>query len=566
MAQAFGQLLYLTDKKTTDDPYKGELIVYKLGVEERRGVYHFDVPEDKRSLKIENCMFVYDIDIDSNFVPDNGFHAKMVKRWLLLLNDTRVFDSFDLNEYTWFNHFKTKLNKSDETQCLDMFPSGHFDDRDLDAAELSGKRLLRNGKTLVDNRQQYGKKIWKKGDQKITISEAQAARSFDYERLSYRYSIRAPIAHGLASQPRVIPALTKTAIELEFNDIANSHMQISDYQECRIPFESIEDYAEIFKAPFSKNLKTLEKTAYHNELDQCDCVEKADTYDSIDEIGEDGTIVEHKEEGFSSATLYAVSTGTGGATTKAATWKKHRVTWSEAETGELSVPDPDYPADARKNRNYTTFFWKHEISPKTLPKVENLMFEMCFVNSGAHERPLTNGQKGVGVIPFMYPKMTTKKFPENTRSMLFNIHQGVFPQLIILTGMPSRRYNLPILSECPTKTSMVDPDFKIVEFVVYINHRVAFRTPWTEPLDHYLNMIKANGRLSNVLDLGGGMDFEKFKSENWMVPLVFDDDAGLGGLIDVKITFEKDTPERWDFMVMKVPVEELHIDRERKSI
>ena len=58
MADAFGQLLYLTDRRNTDDPYKGELILQKLGVLERDGVYHFDVPENQRSLKLENCKFV----------------------------------------------------------------------------------------------------------------------------------------------------------------------------------------------------------------------------------------------------------------------------------------------------------------------------------------------------------------------------------------------------------------------------------------------------------------------------------------------------------------------------
>lgn len=147
MADAFGQLLYLTDRRNTDDPYKGELILQKLGVMERTGVYHFEVPENLRSLKLENCKFVYDIDVDSNFVPDNGFHAKMVKRWILYISENRIFDSFDINEYTWFNHFKTKFNKSDATQCLDMFPSGHYDDRDLDSAALNTAKLSSNRTT-----------------------------------------------------------------------------------------------------------------------------------------------------------------------------------------------------------------------------------------------------------------------------------------------------------------------------------------------------------------------------------------------------------------------------------
>ena len=57
MADAFGQLLYLKDRQVTDDPYKGELIVNKLGTLDRWNTYHFDVPENQKSLKLESCKF-----------------------------------------------------------------------------------------------------------------------------------------------------------------------------------------------------------------------------------------------------------------------------------------------------------------------------------------------------------------------------------------------------------------------------------------------------------------------------------------------------------------------------
>ena len=100
------------------------------------------------------------------------------------------------------NHFKVKLNKSDATQCLDMFPQGHWDDRDLDSNELIGKPFPRlKNMTLVENRHQYAKKIWKRGQQVqgIRFSTDPTAGTYDYERLVYRHSLRAPISHGLTS-------------------------------------------------------------------------------------------------------------------------------------------------------------------------------------------------------------------------------------------------------------------------------------------------------------------------------------------------------------------------------
>ena len=256
MASAFGQLLYLEDRRVTDDPYKGELILNKLGTLDRHGAYHFTVPENLKSLKLENCRFVYDVDIDSNFVPDNGFHSKMVKRWLLYLYETRIFDSFDINEYTWFNHFKTKLNKSGVTQCLDMFPMGHYDDRDLDATELVDEPFSRiPGMSLIENRHQYASRVWKKAESKISFCSDNNAGSYDYERLTFRHSLRAPISHGLASQPRVIPSNVKISMELELNTIGHSQIKVDDYQLCRIPWS--ENAEEAFKKPFNSNLKQI---------------------------------------------------------------------------------------------------------------------------------------------------------------------------------------------------------------------------------------------------------------------------------------------------------------------
>ena len=569
MADAFGQLLYLEDRRSTDDPYKGELILNKLGSMDTHGVYHFTIPENMRSLKLEKCKFVYDVDIDSNYVPDNGFHAKTVKRWHLYLYENRIFDSFDINEYSWFDHFKKKLNKSDATQCLDMFPQGHYDDRDVDAAELKTAKFSRQNISLVENRHQYAKKYWRKGDSKISFSSDPSAGSFEYERLTYRHSVRAPISHGLASQPRVIPSNVKISMDLELNTIANSMLKIGDYQLCRTKWtQGAED---AFKLPFHPALKVVKKEVDHTDLEGCDCAEKHADYELIQEIKsvsemtlDDIALAEKPIDEWTDAEaknveLYATEvTSTSDPTPKkATTWKNHRVTWREAVIEKVVDPDTDI--------EWIEFYWRNLLSPESHPEISNIMLEHVFIHSGKAERPLTMGKKGVGVIPFLYPRMVSHAFPVNSRSHTFNISTGPLPHMIILSGMSHDRYATASFDECMTKTSMIDPEFEIEEFTIFINHREALRTPWRKPLDHFLNLMIQNGRSSNRIDVGGGMDFGKFKSENWMVPIVFDDEAGMNGVVDVRVTFKKQTTRRWDLLKMLVPVEELRIDTERKS-
>ena len=567
--------MYLEDRRVTDDPYKGELILNKLGTLDRHGVYHFTVPENLKSLKLENCRFVYDVDIDSNFVPDNGFHAKMVKRWLLYLYETRIFDSFDINEYTWFNHFKTKLNKSGVTQCLDMFPGGHYDDRDLDAAELVDEPFSRiEGMSLIENRHQYAARVWKKAESKISFSSDANAGSYEYERLTFRHSLRAPISHGLASQPRVIPSNVRISMEIELNTIGHSQLKVDDYQLCRIPWsEAAED---AIKKPYNASLKRTWMKKEHVDFANCDCDEHADEYELIHEIKDVADITvedlalagksfdDMSEEERKTAGIYAHTvegTGETAKTVKADSWRKHSVSWRAADYETVTVEDEATGVSL----DYIQFYWLNERNPNNFPDISNIMLEHCFVHSGKAERPLTNGKKGVGVIPFLYPRLTSHAFPVNTRSHTFNISTGPLPHMIILTGLPHSRYSAASFDTCLTKTTMIDPDFEIEEFTIFVNHREAFRSPWRKPLDHYLNLLNHNGRSNNRLDIGGGMDFDKFVSENWMVPLVFDDEAGMNGVIDVRITFKKAVTTRWDLLKMVVPVEELRIDTTRRS-
>lgn len=554
MAAQFGKLLYLTDHKEADDPYKGEVMVSRLGVMERPDCYYFEVPEDKRSLKLDECRFTFDLDVDSNYVPDNSLHAKIVRKLVVSMHDQRVFDSFDLNEYTFFNLAKIKLNESDDAQNLELFPSGHFDARELHSEGLVDEEnaLVRNGLSVVANRQQYSEKIWIRGKNMISFSTNPNAGQYDFERLINRYSVRAPIGHGIASQRRVIPAGTKTFFEVELNTAPNYLMQLDEYQTCRTAFQNF----EAMQFPYHENLKLKTITVDHLEASDCDCVEKRKTgeYDFCEEIFE--TITGNLDT-VENAEIYSKDLKDDGVTFK--TWKKHRVTKKTPDIQALSVKSREHPDDPEKNVIYLEFGWKNILGTRQTPVMRNYMLQSVFVNAGKKELPLTTGQKGIACIPFFYQKFIAKPFPVGRHHDTITISTGVLPQMLWISGMSHQQYANPDYKTCTTKTTMNDPEFKIIEFTIFLDNKPAFRTPWRAPLDHYTNFVTMNGRLKNK-GLGGGIDFFKFQDENWMVPLIFDDSECMTGTVDVAITFSKPTTRMWDLLVMAVPVEDLEID------
>ena len=570
MAAEFGKLLYLSDKKDTDDPYKGEMMVPRLGTMDRPDVFYFNVPEDKRSLKLDECRFAFDLDVPDNYVPDNSLHAKVIRRVSIAFNDQRVFDSFDLNEYTMFNHAKVKLNESDDAQDLELFPSGHFDCRELDGDELKkdvdedqlelGKKekLVRNGLSIIENRQQYAEKIWQKGEQKISFSSDANAGQYDYERLVHRYSIRAPISHGIASQRRVIPSGVKTLIEVELNTAPHYLMEVDSYQTCRTAIENF----TAFKWPFHPSLKTKTITIDHLDPTTCDCAKRWPTgeYEKVEEIFEDTSKRPNTSKQYIEK-IIDTETKEGG---KYKFWKKHRVDKKTALSKLLKVPHPRYPDDEEKSSSYLEFYWQNIIPLAQTPALHDFMLQSVFVNPGKKELPLTTGEKGVAAIPFFYQKLIAKPFPMGRSHATINVSTGVLPHMLFITGMPHDQYAHPNFNNCTTKTTLNNPNFKIVEFTIFVNNRPQFRTPWRHPMDHYANYLKHNGRYENK-GLGGGIDFFKFQDENWLVPLIFDDSAGLTGSVDVHIVFDRPIEANWDLLVMAVPVEDLEIDMINKS-
>ncbi|CAG5111890.1 Oidioi.mRNA.OKI2018_I69.chr2.g6161.t1.cds [Oikopleura dioica] len=180
MTENYGQLLYYIPKKKIEDPFTGYKVVMRLATHPLEGEICFTVPEDKLPIKLDRCMFHYQMEMPSNFVPDNDVAAKMVNKFEVKILDSTIFSSFtDGLEYAFFNHFIKKLNFSPKAQEIEMFVEGHFDAFDVDSDELETKRVKHNGKTLVENRQQYAEKNWKPEPDTIKLSTDGSALSYD---------------------------------------------------------------------------------------------------------------------------------------------------------------------------------------------------------------------------------------------------------------------------------------------------------------------------------------------------------------------------------------------------
>ncbi|CBY40334.1 unnamed protein product, partial [Oikopleura dioica] len=84
-------------------------------------------------------------------------------------------------------------------------------------------------------------------------------------------------------------------------------------------------------------------------------------------------------------------------------------------------------------------------------------------------------------------------------------------------------------------------------------------------VQHYINFMKQkNGRWEAQKVSDGGQDYFVYRDQSWMVPINFDDING-SAVIKVKILFENVLDEQYDFIVMKLPYHELHLNSETKE-
>ncbi|CAG5104698.1 Oidioi.mRNA.OKI2018_I69.chr1.g1462.t2.cds [Oikopleura dioica] len=544
MTENFGNLLfYNRDVRCDDDPYKGYKVLSRAGQFDCGNRVLFEVPDDKFSLKLSECMFRFRLSMPENYVPDNDVHGKLVRKLDIKILDNRIFSSFDDHEHAFFSQAITKLNYSPLAQDCELFPYGRFDSLEADSYELEYIKLARNNKTLAENRKQYGQKRWE------THSEAVVFKTGDqpqkYERCFYDYDFRAPITHGLARQPRVLPPGSRPSLEVTLNYISRVLMELSEFQLCRVS----EDAVSNMEWPFPTGMKTVGEPMEHKTAEDCDCT--AAKYDS-GEYTDLEQVYKAGEAKYTDKSLLYQKTKINSGDAEAP-WKAHTL----KVTTPIISPCPE---DDKKK-----YIWmKHTLDPEDIVDPKNYIMESVFCEPGKSEKPVSTGVKGEGVLPFFYPRMTRKSLSGNLSTYDIEVNTGPLPKMIVLTGMPHSRYEIKSFRQCLTKTTMADPDFKIKQLTVFVNNVPQFRSPWTTATDHYTNFMKHNGRWDNKAN-ALGQDFFVFRDYFWMVPLFFDDREGNTANVTIRIEFETPLEATWDTLIFRIPRNELFLDANRNE-
>jgi hypothetical protein len=534
----YGRLLFYShDGSCSQDPNKGFKVISRLGTKECDGKYLFQVPEDKASLSLNHSMFTFKLEMPDNFVPDNDVHAKMVKKLEFKILDNRIFSSFDSAEYTFLNQFINTMNVSPLAQECELFPSGRFDSSEPDADELD-EILIRNGKTLKENRQQYAKKIWKRSAQPTSLVVNELPKH--YEVLTHQYEIRAPIIHGLARQPRVFPPGSRVQLEVNLHECGWALMKTEEWQTVRID----KAVAERMTYSIPTQFKTEWEDVAHDSEGACDCTKAH--YD-----------IEHYKDLEQSyekdVTKYADVHKTYAKGNTDEPWKPHTLKKKKL-VYTISTEDA----------SKVEIKMKSELQANELMNPLEYSLESVYCNPGKYERPLSSGTKGEGVIPFFYPEMTRKSLTGNLQTYELELSQGLLPKAIIFTGMAHSRSLESNFDHCITRTSMLNANFKIKSFTILLDGLPYLRTPWKSATQHYNNFLQHIGRYENKA-VALGQDFFIFRDKKWMVPMFFDDRPGNTGIVKVIIEFEDTLQETWDACFMVIPREELILDANNNS-
>ena len=556
----YGSLLFFEGRNRSDDPFKNYMVLKRRGVEEVCGVVRFSAPEDKNPVKVSRFMFNATLDVPSNFVPYNDWHSKSVGAFHVRILDNVVDSTANALEYYYASFYAKHLNFSVDAKEVELFPSGTYDSRDLNGSDLKFHTVKHNGKGIVENRQSYAEEVWSAASSKIKLVTGGA--DIAYETLKHRYTVRAPIAHGLCRQPRVLPTGSRLQFEIRlaaWNQVIQKH---DDYRICRADKTAVEEAK--YKWPIDDRILTEKVTIKHYFPAKCNCAVLLAAYTDAN------FKVEQILEGNDLTPVAAGSEHNLFDKTKAdgewENFQSHKVTISIPKIREMKV------VVNGEETTMATFWLKNdkgqsdELDKLDLTKhveLKDHLLEAVYCVPGKPEKPFP--VKGGGArIPFLSPKLVVINKSAGQRSYDIELSDGPFPHMVILSGMSYSRREQIGTEICGTRTSMFEPGFEIEELIIYINNREAFRSPWHRPIDHYLNYLKSIGRYHNKA-IGGSVDFWKFQNENWCVPLRFDDRSDRRGLVTAKITFRKELTKSWDAFVTRIPVEDLILDRAKNS-
>ena len=529
-----------------NEPYDGYKVISRLPAYNCPDLVRFEVPECTLGLSLKDSKLKAKFTIPSNYVPDNDVLAKAIQKFDLIIQNTKLFASFDPAEYATYSHINCKLNKSIFSQEVEMFHEGRYDSFDLDGDELDTSNLKTSGENVVENRQKYAQKMWKPASEKIEGFDDNAEKfHIEYEELHHQYDVATPIMHGLARQPRLIPATIKVAIELVMNKQVFPLMRHSRYAVCRANEKQIKK----LEYPYPKGIQLIEVSNVHNTFAECDCAIKLATeeYTSVSENVQTGVPKLAIE-----AQLFAETSF------RAHTYYKNVVKM-------VNVPKQ---IGVHSDNRVIIFGKEKQLEPEALFTPDDFQLESVFKKPECKDEvPLSGDSKHDCYIPFYYPKFLRKTVDPGKPDFTEELCTGPSPRMVIFTGMPYSRANSMTFNKCMTKTSMLDPDFKIKELTIFKDDDTAYRTPYTEPVQHYLHFLKEKNEKWNIAEnrIEGGEDFFNYRDQHWIVPIGFDDSVGAEGVVKAKILFENTMQEKFDFLIMRIPYHELHMNSETKG-
>ena len=116
MNNNYGNLLEYSDKEHMEDPYKGFKKVRRGGKTTTKNMWRFEAPTEVMKLKLKDSRMCYELETESNIVPDNDLTARMIKKIDIIVNDVRLTSSWDEKEPAFYSLFSNILNFSREAQ------------------------------------------------------------------------------------------------------------------------------------------------------------------------------------------------------------------------------------------------------------------------------------------------------------------------------------------------------------------------------------------------------------------------------------------------------------------
>jgi hypothetical protein len=475
-------------------------------------------------------------------VPDNDVLAKAINKLELIIQNNRLFASFDVSEYQYYSQANCKLNKGLVAQEVEMFHTGRYDSYDADADELLTLKVHHNNLNLVENRQNYAEQVWRASEEPIEVNVKgdENTKTIKYKKLFHQYEVRAPLMHGLANQPRLIPPGVKVNLELIMNKQAYCLMQHSAYQTCR----TTSDFMKKLAFPYPEDMHQMEVSGLHEKESECDCKAKLQTaeYHAIVQEPKTGPKLENVED--------CLKTGSD--------WKAHTYYKYVPKIQKFNLPNEG---------TVYIFGVKAQLDKNELFKPDEFLFESVFKQPESKEEyPISTGVKNESAIPFYYPKFTRWTLPIGKDAYDKELNSGPLPKMIVFSGMPYNQTRDYSFAKCMSKTGLYRPGYRIKEFTIFINDEPAYRSPYTHGFQHYINFVKQkNGRWEGKRSSEGGLDYFTYRDQSWLVPITFDDAVGKSAVVKVLVRFDNILDQQYDFLVMKLPYHELHLNSETKG-